>query len=105
MKRKMLLLTLAIPVILCNSARAQTASRLIAQSQYSSNGAIFTVDDSTAYTYSNGRGGDLNSQLKFDTATTWDYSGLIGGFNDSFNYIQTFDGIGMVLLGLTGRMS
>ena len=91
MKRKMLLLTLAIPVILCQSAQAQTSSRLTAQSHYSSNGAIFSVNDSTAYIYSNGRGGDLNHQLKFDTATNWDYSGALGGFNDSFNYIQTFD--------------
>ena len=100
MKRKMLLLTLAIPVILCQNAQAQS-SRLTAKSDYSSNGAIFSVLDSTAYTYSDGRGGDLNHQLKYDTATTWDYSGLIGGYNDSFNYIQTFDASNNLLSTIT----
>lgn len=90
MKRKMLLLTLAIPVILCQNAQAQTSSRLIAQAHWSSNGATLAANDSTAYSYSNGRGGDLNSTLKYDHAQNWLYLGDTA-YGNNYYYLQTFD--------------
>jgi len=92
MKRKMLLLTLAIPVILGNSAIGQTASRLIASSNWANNGAIFTPVDSTYYSYSSGRGGDLQVGhiLKYDNATMWNYLGDTA-YSNGWYYIQTFD--------------
>lgn len=88
MKRKMLLLTLAIPVILCNKVQAQTSSRLIADAHWASNGATFMPVDSTGYTYSAGRGGDLTHTMKYDNSTTWVYD---TAFHNSWYYIQSFD--------------
>ena len=90
MKRKMLLLTLAIPVILCQNAQAQTSSRLTAQAHWSSNGATLIANDSTAYSYSNGRGGDLKHTLKYDNATNWIFLGDTA-YNNNYYYLQTFD--------------
>ena len=90
MKRKMLLLSLAIPVILCQNAQAQTSSRLTAQSHWSSNGATYVANDSTAYAYSSGRGGDLNHTLKYDYAENWLYVGDTA-YANNYYYIQTFD--------------
>ena len=90
MKRKFLLLTLALPVFLCSSMQAQTMSRLVGVADYTSNGATLDVNDSTAYTYSNGRGGDLMHTLKYDVATNWVYVGDTA-YNNNFYYIQSFD--------------
>lgn len=90
MKKKLLLLTLAIPVVLSQRAEAQTASRLLAVADWQHNGAMFVKKDSTAYTYgSTTRGGDLTHLLKYDNATTWIY--VDTAFNNAYNYIQEFD--------------
>src|SRR4051812_9625465 len=89
MKRKFLLLTLALPVFLCANLQAQT-SRLAGIADYTSNGATLDVNDSTAYSYSNGRGGDLMHTLKYDVATNWVYVGDTA-YNNNFYYIQSFD--------------
>ena len=93
MNRKNLLLTLAIPVILCNGLQAQTtASRLVAQANWHNNGAMFVRNDSTAYTYiSSARGGDLTHLMKYDNATNWIYVGDTA-YNNAYNYVQEFDG-------------
>ncbi|NDC40080.1 MAG: T9SS C-terminal target domain-containing protein [Chitinophagia bacterium] len=70
MKRMKLLFTLAIPVVLFQSAQAQS-SRLISQGNWYNNGTIFKSSDSTAYDYTNPRGGDLTHTLAFDRATNW----------------------------------
>ncbi len=88
MKRKMLLLTLAIPVILSQNVQAQTSSRLVAEANWANNGATFDPVDSSSYSYSGGRGGDLNHTMNYDNATTWTYD---TSFHNSWYYIQTFD--------------
>jgi hypothetical protein len=97
MKRKMLLLTLALPVILCQDLHAQTSSRLVASSDYSSNGASLNVNDSTSYTYySSSRGGDLTHTMKYDVKTSWNFVGDTA-FMYNMNYLQTFDGNNNIL--------
>ncbi len=71
MKRLKLLFTLAIPVLLMQNAQAQTSSRLTAKAGWYNNGAIFLLNDSTSYAYTNPRGGDLMHTLKYNTATSW----------------------------------
>ncbi|MES2701265.1 MAG: T9SS type A sorting domain-containing protein [Bacteroidota bacterium] len=93
MNTKNLLLTLAIPVALCQGLKAQTtASRLVGQANWHNNGVMFVRNDSTAYTYSGNRGGDLNHQLKYDNATNWVYLGDTA-YNNAYNYIQEFDSL------------
>lgn len=76
MKRMKLLLTLALPVFLCQDIQAQTSSRMIAEAHWASNGAMFRPKDSTYYTFlSSARGGDLDHTMKFDNSTTWNYLG------------------------------
>ena len=105
MKRKMLLLTLALPVILCQNSQAQTSSRLVASSDYSSNGASLNVNDSTAYTYySNNRGGDLTHTMKYDVKTSWNFLGDTA-FNNNLNYLQTFDANNNILSTITQQWS
>ena len=99
MKRKMLLLTLAIPVILCQDALAQS-SRLTGQAHWSSNGAILLPGDSTAYSYSNGRGGDLNSQMKYDQAVNWYFQNDSAYVNNLY-YLQSFDAHNNLLSTIT----
>ncbi len=99
MKRKMLLLTLAIPVLLSQNAQAQTSSRLIAQAHWSSNGATLNANDSTAYSYSNGRGGDLNHLLKYDQSTNWIVD--TGVYNNNYYYLQSFDANNNLLSTIT----
>ena len=60
MKRKILLFTLALPVVLLQSAQAQTFSRLVASADWTSNGAVYSPVDSATYAWSSGRGGALN---------------------------------------------
>ena len=101
MKRKMLLLTLALPVILCQNLQAQTSSRLVASSDYSSDGASLNVNDSTSYTYySNNRGGDLTHTMKYDVATNMNFVGDTA-FNNNLNYLQTFDANNNILTTIT----
>ncbi len=89
MNRMNLLITLAIPVLLCQNVQAQ--SRLVAASNWSHDGAEFKRHDSTAYNYtSTARGGDLNTQLKFDDATNWSY--VMGDTaNKNTRSVQEFD--------------
>jgi hypothetical protein len=89
MKRKMLLLTLALPVIFSQDVQAQ-ASRLVAQSHYRNDGSSFVPVDSTNYSYSGSRGGDLTHILKYDNATILTFSGDTA-YNDSLYFIETFD--------------
>lgn len=89
MKRKMLLLTLALPVILCQNSTAQTASRLVAQTGWKNDGVSFLLEDSAHHNYSAGRGGDLAHPMKYDNSTTWSYD--TGVFTNQWNYIQRFD--------------
>lgn len=90
MKRLKLLFTLAIPVLLMQNAQAQTSSRLVAQANWYNNGAIFKPMDSTAYAYSGTRGGDLNHELKYNTATTW-IATSDSTYDNSTNNYQLFD--------------
>ena len=93
MKRKMLLITLAIPAILSQNLQAQTsASRLTAKSDWVNNGVTFSPVDSTGYNFSGGRGGDLTHTLKYDNATTWNWVDTSTGYENFLNYIQEFDG-------------
>ncbi|MCD6011594.1 MAG: hypothetical protein K0Q79_1456 [Flavipsychrobacter sp.] len=89
MKRRMLLLTLALPVIVCQNVAAQTASRLIAETGWSNDGVSFLLNDSAHYNYSAGRGGDLTHPLKYDNSTTWSYD--TGVYTNQWNYIQRYD--------------
>lgn len=70
-----LLFTLALPVLLLQNAQAQSSSRLIAKSMWYNNGAVFIESDSSAYKYTNPRGGDLKHTLKYDLATSWVFWG------------------------------
>lgn len=89
MKRKILLLTLAIPVMLCQSAIAQTGSRLIGEAHWSSNGVGFSPIDSSSFNYSSLRGGDLKHTMKYDNSYTWIYD---TAYENSYYYLQAFDG-------------
>lgn len=88
MKRMKLLFTLALPLILSQDLQAQTSSRLIAEAHWSSTGAVFIPVDSTHFTYSNDRGGDLNHIQKYDNSNTWYYDTV---YHNSWAYSQTFD--------------
>ena len=99
MKGKLLLLTLAVPVMLCQDLRAQS-SRLVGAADYSYNGATWDVNDSTAYGYSFGRGGDLQHTLKFDVATNWIFVGD-SAYSNNYNYLQQFDGNNNVVSTIT----
>ena len=90
MKRKMLLFTLALPVILCQNVQAQTASRLVGKANSVNNGASFTPVDSTNYTYSGNRGGDLKHTLKYDNSNAWNYLGDTA-YSNAWAYSQTYD--------------
>ena len=70
MKRMKLLFTLALPVVLLQNVQAQS-SRLISQAHWYNNGTIFVPKDTTKYSYTNPRGGDLMNTLKFDNAYKW----------------------------------
>ena len=91
MKRMKLLFTLAIPVMLLQSAQAQTGSRLIAKADWHNDGAIFQPTDTAVYMYSGTRGGDLKHAMKYDTARAWVYDPTATAFVGSTNMIQTFD--------------
>jgi len=56
---------------------------------WTNNGASFTPVDSTSYSYTGSRGGDLNHTLKYDNATQWMFD--TGGAHNQWYYIQTFD--------------
>jgi hypothetical protein len=90
MKRKIILLTFAIPALLFQNLVAQTSSRLVAKSDWTFQGAAFKAVDSTYYNYSGSRGGDLKHQLKYDNFTTWDFLGDTA-YRNAWNYVQTFD--------------
>ena len=91
MKRLKLLFTLAIPVILMQNAQAQTSSRLVASAKWHNNGAIFVPEDSTAYSYTNPRGGDLMHMLKYDNKMYWTMNNAAAAFVNDSNVIQLFD--------------
>lgn len=106
MNKTKLLLTLALPVLLCQDTHAQ--SRLTAKANRTHNGAEFVLTDSTAYSYlSSARGGDLKNLLKFDNGTMWNFAGdtlnndsrWVQEFDAANNLVskvsQTWDGIGM----------
>ena len=86
-----LLFTLALPVLLCQSAQAQTGSRLIAKADWHNDGAVFVPTDTTNYTYSGGRGGDLTHKMKFDEAIMSNYDGTAAAFVATMDTLQTFD--------------
>ena len=90
MKRKMLLLVLAFPVIYCQNVHAQTGSRLIGMTHLVNGGSSYTPVDSTDYVYSGNRGGDLKHTLKYDNSTVWDYLGDTAYSNASMIQ-QTYD--------------
>lgn len=91
MKRMKLLFTLAIPVILCQNAQAQTSSRLVAQARWSHTGAMFKPMDSAAMVYgSDLRGGDLTHTQKFDKSNGFAYLGDTAYSNSTY-YTQEFD--------------
>ncbi|GAA4463460.1 T9SS type A sorting domain-containing protein [Nemorincola caseinilytica] len=88
MNKTKLLLTLALPVLLCQNTHAQ--SRLTATAHWTHNGAEFMRTDSTAYNYlSTARGGDLKNLLKFDNATMWNFAG--DTLNNDSRWVQEFD--------------
>jgi hypothetical protein len=91
MKRLKLLFTLAIPVLLMHDAQAQTSSRLVAAANWYNNGAIFKPLDSTAYTYTNPRGGDLMHTLKYNTATNWQVVSPDTVYSNNTTTYQQFD--------------
>jgi hypothetical protein len=70
MKRMKLFLTLALPVVLLQDVQAQS-SRLIAQANWFNNGTVFVRQDTTSYSYTNPRGGDLKQPMLFDNAFNW----------------------------------
>lgn len=89
--KRMLLLTLAMPLFLCFDAQAQTGSRLTAQANWNHNGATFIQNDSTVYNYGSiYRGGDLTHTLKHDNSTTWLYVGYTS-FQNQYQSLQEFD--------------
>jgi len=65
-------------------------SRLVGSANYTYNGATYDLNDSNAYSYSAGRGGDLTHTLKFDVGTNWVFVGDTA-FQNNLNYIQIFD--------------
>jgi hypothetical protein len=88
MNKTKLLLTLAIPVLICQDTQAQ--SRLTAAADWTHNGAEFIRTDSTSYNYfSTVRGGDLKNQLKFDNASKWTFEG--DTLNNNSRWVQEFD--------------
>lgn len=99
MNRMNLLITLAIPVLLCQNAQGQ--SRLVAAANWEHNGAEFKRHDSTAYNYaSTTRGGDLNSQLKYDESINWSY--VLGDTaNNNARSVQEFDSNNNLLTTVT----
>jgi hypothetical protein len=93
MKRMKLLFTLAIPVFLSQSLQAQTSSRLIAEAHWLNNGVFFEQSDSSAYTYSATRGGDLTHTMKHDNSVNWRYNNVLGMYDYNTNSIQEFDSL------------
>ena len=102
MKRKMLLFTLALPVILLQNAQGQTFSRLIAESHWQTNGISFSHLDSTDYKYSNGRGGSRNLSptnidpisnnplpMQYDNSNTWNF--VVDSAYNTLYYFHAFD--------------
>ena len=91
MKRRMLLLTLTLPLLMTQQVQAQSSSRLIARANLKHNGALFVPTDSTVYTFGSiNRGGDLNHTMKHDLSTTWLYVGFTS-FQNQYRTLQTFD--------------
>lgn len=89
--KRMLLLTLALPLFLSADAQAQTGSRLTAQANWNHNGATFIQNDSTVYNYGSiYRGGDLTHTMKHDNSTTWLYVGYTS-FQNQYQTLQEFD--------------
>ncbi len=96
MKRMKLLFTLAVPVLLSQNALAQSSSRLIAQANWYSDGAIFKQSDSSDFIYlSDARGGDLSHTQKFDHSTNWMYVGDTAYQNNMYT-VQDFDANGNI---------
>ena len=101
MKRKTLLFTLALPVLLTQNVLAQTGvekatsittiSRLVGIGDWVNSGAAFYVTDSTALSYSQGRGGDLTHTLKYDNEFYYVYNNADSQFVPSTQNNQEFD--------------
>lgn len=70
MKRPIYLLFSLIVLLFAYQSKAQTSSRLVAQSLYTFEDGIFSITDTTKYSYTTTkRGGDLNSKyIAFDKA-------------------------------------
>lgn len=88
MKKMKLLLTLAIPVLLCQNAQAQM-SRLIGAATSKNNGAVFAPTDTTAYSYSGTRGGDLTHKMQYDNMTYWTWNDT--AYLNSYMKTNTYD--------------
>ena len=84
------------------NVQAQTSSRLIASAKWHNNGAIFVPEDTTAYSYTNPRGGDLMHMLKYDSKTIWLAATDTSFVNDS-NIIQVFDNVTNNLVSKTNQ--
>ena len=108
MKRTKLLITLALPVFLCQNIRAQSYSRLIAESQLNNNGSMFVATDSASFIYhSNVRGGDLTHTLKFDSSIYGGY-GITSLFSPGITKVQQFDAnnnITTIITSVNGLLS
>ena len=97
MKRKMLLFTFALPLFLSPVVQAQSSSRLVGEAHSFWN-ATFLPSDSSSFSYSNGRGGDLSHPMMFDNGTTWNYD---TAYHNQSYIVQTFDGNGNVTSRVT----
>jgi len=100
MKRMKLLLTLAIPVLFAQNIEAQQ-SRLIGAATWTNNGAMFKLSDSSSYTYSGNRGGDLMHTMMYDAANTYTWND--SAYLNSTMVVNTYDSLNNMLTSTTSN--
>lgn len=73
-------------------AQQATASRMTASATSVHNAAVFVLRDSSNYTYTNDRGGDLTHDMKFDRKNDLTFNTGTGSYVPTSRTSQTFDG-------------
>lgn len=93
MKKPIILLFAFAVLLITNQSKAQTSSRLVAQSMYSFEDGNFSIADTTKYTYSSSaRGGDLNSKyISFDKAEHFVFNKSTAALVKNKLSLQNFD--------------
>jgi hypothetical protein len=83
-----------------NSSPAASYSRIIGYTYLKYNGSVLAPVDSTTYTYSFGRGGQLSREdmddnfVRFDDSYTYLYNASTGTYRNQYHRFQAFNGAG-----------